>query len=163
VITDETKKKKKRTRHARRDAVSTRDTYTSTLHGSKPNSLEPATARRPTERSGSEARRISREPPRAMAGRLVSMLRWPPDLGGLPSQVSALLPSSSSYYESLQERLQWDWGPEQLGAAVRRWPELVPDVPFVVDAVLWGVITAVESVALVSMVCCFFLCCGCTL
>uniref|UniRef100_A0ACD5YPJ0 Uncharacterized protein n=1 Tax=Avena sativa TaxID=4498 RepID=A0ACD5YPJ0_AVESA len=103
-----------------------------------------------------------------MAGRLVSMLRWPPDLGGLPSQSSALLPSmpprpSSSYYESLQERLQWDWGPEQLGAAVRRWPELVPDVPFVVDAVLWGVITAVESVALVSMVCCFFLCCGCTL
>jgi hypothetical protein len=106
-----------------------------------------------------------------MAGRLVSMLRWPPDLGGLPGQLSALLPSSSpapaspssSYYAFLQERLQWDWGPEQLGAAVRRWPELVPDVPFVVDAVLWGFITAVESVALVSMMCCFFLFCGCTL
>ena len=91
------------------------------------------------------------------------MLRWPPDLGGLPGQLTSLLPSSSDY-AFLQERLQWgDWRPEQLGAAVRRWPELVPDVPFVVDAVLWGVITAVESVALVSMMCCFFLFCGCTL
>ncbi|CAM0872922.1 unnamed protein product [Alopecurus aequalis] len=102
-----------------------------------------------------------------MAGRLVSMLRWPPDLGGLPSQLASLLPStpppSPSYYAFLQERLQWDWRPEQLSAAVRRWPELVPDVPFVVDSVLWGFITAVESVALVSMMCCFFLFCGCTL
>lgn len=90
------------------------------------------------------------------------MLRWPPDLGSL----AALLPSSpSSYAGFLQDRWQWEWHwrPEQLGAAVRRWPELVPDVPLVVDAVLWGVITAVESVALVSMMCCFFLFCGCTL
>jgi hypothetical protein len=39
----------------------------------------------------------------------------------------------------------------------------VRDVPLLVDAALWGVVTAVESVALVSMMCCFFLCCGCTL
>lgn len=88
------------------------------------------------------------------------MLRWPPDLGGLPSQLASLLPSTPPpSYAFLQERLQWDWRPEQLGAAVRRWPELVPDVPFVVDSVLWGFITAVESVALVSMMCCFFLSC----
>ncbi|KAF7042429.1 hypothetical protein CFC21_052038 [Triticum aestivum] len=96
-----------------------------------------------------------------MAGRLVSMLRWPLDLGVLPSQLAALLPSppSPTSYASLQ----WDWRPEQLGAAIRRWPELVADVPLVVDAVLWGVVTAVESVALISMMCCFFLFCGCTL
>ncbi|KAE8805186.1 hypothetical protein D1007_18734 [Hordeum vulgare] len=93
-----------------------------------------------------------------MAGRLVSMLRWPPDLGGLPSQLAALLPSPTSYAS-----LHWDWRPEQLGVAIGRWPDLVPDLPLVADAVLWGVVTAVESVALISMMCCFFLFCGCTL
>ena len=53
---------------------------------------------------------------------------------------------------------------EQLGAVVaRQWPELVQDVLLLVDAALWGVIAAVESVVLVSMMCYFFLCCGCTL
>lgn len=52
---------------------------------------------------------------------------------------------------------------ERLGSAVRRWPELVQDFSPVVDAVLWGLVTAIESVALFSMVCCFFLFCGCTL
>ncbi|KAJ0014224.1 hypothetical protein Pint_19565 [Pistacia integerrima] len=31
-----------------------------------------------------------------------------------------------------------------------------------VDDVLWSLVTAVESVALVSMLCFFFLFCGCT-
>ncbi|XP_040378421.1 uncharacterized protein LOC121053924 [Oryza brachyantha] len=94
-----------------------------------------------------------------MGGSLVSMLRWPPDLG-VPS-LAALLPSSASYAYAAAP-LRW-WRPERLAAAARRWPELVPDVPPVVDAVLWGLVTAVESVALLSMVCCFFLFCGCTL
>ncbi|KAL6645689.1 hypothetical protein ACP70R_012481 [Stipagrostis hirtigluma subsp. patula] len=97
-----------------------------------------------------------------MGGSLVSMLRWPPDLG-LPS-LAALLPSPYPYASSL--RVWWEQQrprPGQLGAAVRRWPELVPDVPLLLDAALWGVVTAVESVALVSMMCCFFLFCGCTL
>jgi len=97
-----------------------------------------------------------------MGGSLVSMLRWPPDLG-LPS-LAALLPSPPAH---LRLRVQewWQWSsPEQLSAAAaRRWPEMVRDVPLLVDAALWGVVTAVESVALVSMMCCFFLCCGCTL
>ncbi|CAD6210936.1 unnamed protein product [Miscanthus lutarioriparius] len=98
-----------------------------------------------------------------MGGRLVSMLRWPPDLG-LPS-LAALLPSPPVHLRvQVQEWWQWQRSrPEQLGAAARRWPELVRDVPLLVDAALWGVVTAVESVALVSMMCCFFLCCGCTL
>ncbi|RLN40021.1 hypothetical protein C2845_PM01G13230 [Panicum miliaceum] len=99
-----------------------------------------------------------------MGGSLVSMLRWPPDLG-LPS-LAALLPSPPAHLRlRVQEWWQWQWSsPEQLGAAAaRRWPEVVRDVPLLVDAALWGVVTAVESVALVSMMCCFFLCCGCTL
>jgi hypothetical protein len=92
-------------------------------------------------------------------GSLVSMLRWPPDLG-LPS-LAALLPSSAPLQGWWQAQ-QWP-RPEHMGAAAQRWPELVRDVPLLLDAALWGVITAVESVALVSMVCCFFLFCGCTL
>jgi hypothetical protein len=89
----------------------------------------------------------------AMGGSLVSMLRWPPDLG-LPS-LAALLPSPSP---PALLRLQGWWQAQQ-------WPrsELVRDVPLLLDAALWGVVTAVESVALVSMMCCFFLFCGCTL
>ncbi|KAF0914923.1 hypothetical protein E2562_032835 [Oryza meyeriana var. granulata] len=95
-----------------------------------------------------------------MGGSLVSMLRWPPDLG--VQSLAALLPSSA--YAAPPRGWHWQhWWPERLGAAVRRWPELVPDVPPVVDAVLWGLVTAIESVALFSMVCCFFLFCGCTL
>ncbi|KAL9248235.1 hypothetical protein vseg_021580 [Gypsophila vaccaria] len=33
----------------------------------------------------------------------------------------------------------------------------------VVDDVVWSVITAFESIALVSMLCCFFLACGCSI
>ncbi|TKY72471.1 hypothetical protein E2542_SST01212 [Spatholobus suberectus] len=32
-----------------------------------------------------------------------------------------------------------------------------------VDDVLWALITGLESIALVAMLCFFFLCCGCTL
>ncbi|KAG8063615.1 hypothetical protein GUJ93_ZPchr0003g17786 [Zizania palustris] len=95
-----------------------------------------------------------------MGGSLVSMLRWPLDLG-VPS-LAALLPSSAAAYARPLSGW-WHWLPERLGEAVRRWPGLVPDVPPVVDAVLWGLVTAIESVALLSMVCCFFLFCGCTL
>ncbi|CAL4914108.1 unnamed protein product [Urochloa decumbens] len=93
-----------------------------------------------------------------MGGSLVSMLRWPPDLG-LPS-LAALLPSPPAH---LRVRVQEWWQLGTAAAAAPRWPELVRDVPLLVDAALWGVVTAVESVALVSMMCCFFLCCGCTL
>uniref|UniRef100_A0A0E0CZP6 Uncharacterized protein n=1 Tax=Oryza meridionalis TaxID=40149 RepID=A0A0E0CZP6_9ORYZ len=88
-----------------------------------------------------------------MGGSLVSMLRWPPDLG-VPS-LAALLPSSTAgHYLGAPPLRGWHWQhwwPERLGSAVRRWPELVQDFPPVVDAVLWGLVTAVESVALFSM------------
>ncbi|KAK6242938.1 hypothetical protein QUC31_009347 [Theobroma cacao] len=42
------------------------------------------------------------------------------------------------------------------------WPELSSFSFSVVDDVVWGLITAFESVALVSMLCFFFLFCGCT-
>ncbi|KAL5786684.1 hypothetical protein ACOSQ2_009076 [Xanthoceras sorbifolium] len=48
--------------------------------------------------------------------------------------------------------LQWSrWGPPSAS-----WPDLS------FDDVVWSVVTAVESVALVSMLCFFFLFCGCT-
>ncbi|KAI4338566.1 hypothetical protein MLD38_023610 [Melastoma candidum] len=34
---------------------------------------------------------------------------------------------------------------------------------FVVDDVLWAVITVLESLVLAAMLCCFFVFCGCTL
>ncbi|WCJ43070.1 hypothetical protein M5689_023833 [Euphorbia peplus] len=40
-----------------------------------------------------------------------------------------------------------------------RWPDLSFSI---VDDVMWSLITAFESVALVSMLCFFFLFCGCT-
>ncbi|BAF11844.1 hypothetical protein OsI_11290 [Oryza sativa Indica Group] len=88
-----------------------------------------------------------------MGGSLVSMLRWPPDLG-VPS-LAALLPSSAAgHYAGAPALRGWHWQhwwPERLGSAVRRWPELVQDFSPVVDAVLWGLVTAIESVALFSM------------
>ncbi|KAL4379268.1 hypothetical protein GQ457_02G036980 [Hibiscus cannabinus] len=50
----------------------------------------------------------------------------------------------------------------------RRWPLRwasmgLPQLSFsIVDDVVWSVVTAFESVALVSMLCFFFLFCGCT-
>ncbi|KAI4301693.1 hypothetical protein L6164_034944 [Bauhinia variegata] len=45
--------------------------------------------------------------------------------------------------------------------SLRRWAGLM-DVS-IVDELVWRVVTAFESVALVSMLCFFFLFCGCTI
>ncbi|KAI5658499.1 hypothetical protein M9H77_27292 [Catharanthus roseus] len=48
----------------------------------------------------------------------------------------------------------------------RRWTPRIwlPDLDFsIVDSVYWSLVTAFESVALVSMLCFFFLFCGCTI
>ncbi|KAH0726939.1 hypothetical protein KY284_002804 [Solanum tuberosum] len=46
----------------------------------------------------------------------------------------------------------------------RRWSWPGLDLPFnIVDSIVWTIISAVESIALVSMLCFFFLCCGCTI
>ncbi|CAI0551783.1 unnamed protein product [Linum tenue] len=46
-----------------------------------------------------------------------------------------------------------NWGPQ-------RWSELGVSI---VDELVWSLVSAVESVALVSMLCFFFLFCGCTI
>lgn len=73
----------------------------------------------------------------------LSMFRWPElglaNLTGSFLDFSGLIPS-------------WRW-------AGLRWPGLDFSV---VDDVLWSLVTAFESVALVAMLCFFFLCCGCT-
>ncbi|CAN6468003.1 unnamed protein product [Victoria cruziana] len=48
----------------------------------------------------------------------------------------------------------WDWAPV-------RWPDFFSFS--IVDEALWMLITVVESVALVSMLCFFFVFCGCNL
>ncbi|XP_061361408.1 uncharacterized protein LOC133305263 [Gastrolobium bilobum] len=49
------------------------------------------------------------------------------------------------------------WSPRRL----IRWSGLMS--MSIVDELVWGVVTAFESVALVSMLCFFFLFCGCTI
>ncbi|KDP23373.1 hypothetical protein JCGZ_23207 [Jatropha curcas] len=73
-----------------------------------------------------------------------SIFRWPAQL------------MSSSYLSP-----RWtpigvlNWDPQRF----LRWPELNFSI---IDDVMWSLITAFESVALVSMLCFFFLFCGCT-
>ncbi|KAJ4825102.1 hypothetical protein Tsubulata_016814 [Turnera subulata] len=90
-----------------------------------------------------------------MAGRWwwlsTSAFRW---LRGVDLVSYSYIPSSAAGI------LQW-W-PAQHLASPRRWPEMAADLSVLVDDVVWGVVTAVESVALVSMLCFFFLFCGCT-
>ncbi|XXG53920.1 hypothetical protein AAC387_Pa03g1931 [Persea americana] len=71
----------------------------------------------------------------------------------------------------------WVWA-RHSSSSIFRWPHLDlsvltpnwamfsrwPDVEFsVVDSVLWSFVTAFESVALVSMLCFFFIFCGCNI
>ncbi|KAK4746143.1 hypothetical protein SAY87_012455 [Trapa incisa] len=59
------------------------------------------------------------------------------------------------------------------GTSIFRWPRVVstyqgvlqrwPEIDFnFLDEVIWSLVTVLESVALVSMLCFFFLFCGCT-
>ncbi|KAM3219298.1 hypothetical protein P3S67_019079 [Capsicum chacoense] len=69
------------------------------------------------------------------------------------SDDNGVVSSSSSF---LWESISYAFSPRQWS-----WPDL--DVPInIVDSIVWSVISAVESVALVSMLCFFFLFCGCT-
>ncbi|KAK4378828.1 hypothetical protein RND71_000690 [Anisodus tanguticus] len=56
------------------------------------------------------------------------------------------------------------WGSISFAFSPRQWswPDL--DLPFnIVDSIVWSIISAVESVALVSFICFFFVFCGCTI
>ncbi|KAL2490154.1 Uncharacterized protein Adt_25999 [Abeliophyllum distichum] len=48
-------------------------------------------------------------------------------------------------------------------ASLLRFPDLDFSSFYIVDTVVWSVVSAVESVALVSFLCFFFVFCGCTL
>ncbi|KAL5700792.1 hypothetical protein ACHQM5_026199 [Ranunculus cassubicifolius] len=62
---------------------------------------------------------------------------------------------SSSTFRWPEINLSSWWGPQLF-----RWPDLDFSV---VDSICWSFITAFESLALVAMLCFFFLFCGCTL
>ncbi|XVE89544.1 hypothetical protein DITRI_Ditri20bG0004600 [Diplodiscus trichospermus] len=55
--------------------------------------------------------------------------------------------------------LRW---PQLVSSSIFEWPRLSSFSFSIVDDVLWSLISAFESVALVSMLCFFFLFCGCT-
>ncbi|CAL1397481.1 unnamed protein product [Linum trigynum] len=79
-----------------------------------------------------------------------SYFRWP-ELGLSLPLSSLRWPEFDFAY--LRTGTWWWWSqPSPL-----RWLE------FSIDEILWSLATAVESVALVSMLCYFFLFCGCTL
>ncbi|XP_072976311.1 uncharacterized protein [Typha angustifolia] len=71
---------------------------------------------------------------------------------------------------SLMSIFRW---PESMPSSIPQWPELdfsclAPgwrrlDLDLSVDCVLWTFVTALESIALVAMLCCFYVSCGCTL
>lgn len=82
------------------------------------------------------------------------MLQW------LEATASGLRQSMASYVLRWQPELDLS----RLGWAVPagvQWPDMV-DMS-VVDRVGWAFVVAFESLALASMLCFFFVCCGCTL
>ncbi|XAR49251.1 hypothetical protein NMG60_11032378 [Bertholletia excelsa] len=78
---------------------------------------------------------------------MTPIFRWPRLLSSL------FTPSRFHSFSGLSPR----WGPQNILAW---WPDLNFSI---VDDVVWSVVTAVESVALVSMLCFFYVFCGCTI
>ncbi|KAL2325604.1 hypothetical protein Fmac_024662 [Flemingia macrophylla] len=63
----------------------------------------------------------------------------------------------STWPETVASYVSPRWSPRRL----LRWSGMMS--VSIVDEFLWGVVTAFESLALVSMLCFFFLFCGCTI
>ncbi|KAI3440502.1 uncharacterized protein J3R85_003585 [Psidium guajava] len=90
-----------------------------------------------------------------MAGRWsVTSLRWLDFSFPLRSSIFRWPQLLSSYFTATR-RGGGGWG-------FFRWPELGLGFS-ILDDVVWTLVTAFESVALVSMLCFFFLFCGCTI
>jgi hypothetical protein len=71
------------------------------------------------------------------------------------SSLRNIVPSSSAFRRQL---------PEMDLSVIRRAVSQIPELDFsILDDVMWSVIMAFESVALVAMMGFFFLFCGCTL
>ncbi|KAL4286918.1 hypothetical protein HN51_027867 [Arachis hypogaea] len=82
---------------------------------------------------------------------MASAFRW------LRSDLTARSSSVMRWPEAVASYITPAWSPRRL----IRWSGVVG--LSIVDDVVWGVVTAFESVALVSMLCFFFLFCGCTI
>ncbi|KAK2991774.1 hypothetical protein RJ640_015508 [Escallonia rubra] len=85
-----------------------------------------------------------------------SMFRWPRLLS------SYFTPEWSPRGPTWASEGFWGFSPRGLnGRSLRGW---WPELDFsIVDTVVWSFVTALESVALVSMLCFFFVFCGCTI
>ncbi|XWS64439.1 hypothetical protein CRYUN_Cryun05aG0003900 [Craigia yunnanensis] len=69
--------------------------------------------------------------------------------------------SMSAFRWIASDLVSFRW-PHLVSSSIFDWPRLSSFSFSIVDDVVWGLITAFESVALVSMLSFFFLFCGCT-
>ncbi|KAG1338828.1 hypothetical protein COCNU_04G011340 [Cocos nucifera] len=92
---------------------------------------------------------ISREMGRTLLSSPVSMFRWP------EFHLSNFTRSMSW---SIFHRREFDFS-----FLTPSWPDINFSPISVVDSILWAFVTAFESVALLAMLCFFFVFCGCTL
>lgn len=94
-----------------------------------------------------------------MSGRWsVTSLRWLDFSFPLRSSIFRWPQLLSSYFGATRRVVVGGGG----GWGFLRWPELGLGFS-ILDDVVWSLVTAFESVALVSMLCFFFLFCGCTI
>ncbi|XP_039155296.1 uncharacterized protein LOC120286822 [Eucalyptus grandis] len=95
-----------------------------------------------------------------MSGRWsVTSLRWLDFSFPLRSSIFRWPQLVSSYFTAAR---RVGGGGGGLGWGFLRWPELGLGFS-ILDDVVWSLVMAFESVALVSMLCFFFLFCGCTI
>ncbi|XP_019706477.1 uncharacterized protein [Elaeis guineensis] len=79
----------------------------------------------------------------------VSMFRWP-----------------EFHLSNLTRSMSWSifhWPEFDFSFLTSSWPDINFSPISMVDSILWTFVTAFESVALVAMLCFFFVCCGCTI
>ncbi|KAG6482443.1 uncharacterized protein LOC122016834 [Zingiber officinale] len=107
-----------------------------------------------------------------MGNGLLSTLRWWPSglrLSAAWSAVSLFLSANLSDAVVSLSGLRWpsDLRLSGLWSAISgagdsgfRWRAVTAEA---IDEVAWAAVTVLESVALISMLCCFFLFCGCSL
>ncbi|CAN4110942.1 unnamed protein product [Withania somnifera] len=72
--------------------------------------------------------------------------------------------SPRSHDDGVVSSSLFPWGSISFVFSPRQWslPDL--ELPFyIVDSIVWSIVSCIESVALVSMLCFFFLFCGCTI
>nr|GMD07282.1 Transmembrane protein [Ipomoea batatas] len=150
--------------------------YGKTAQGYDPGKSQLDTTRRPKDarRPELDETRTNRiessmaETPRSWSS--TSAFRWINTSFSLPTSLMRWPSLFSSFFTQSWSDRDGEASPSafriSLSFSPRSWWWAVNYLDFslsFVETVIWSLISAVESVALVSMLCFFFLCCGCTL